>query len=105
MIKNLPYQRNILTGSTFLNLTDSLAGRPVLMGYEGWLWTHDIDYHNRADDVLKMFLGIQFPELAKKYNIGYVLVAPSQQINVDYFSKNYSLVFQSEKYQIYKVSN
>lgn len=105
--KNLPQERNILTGSSFLNLVNCLAGRPVLLGYEGWLWTHGIDYGSREDDVNKMFLGKQFPELAKKYNIGYVLIGPDEQTNrgadISYFNSRYNLVFQSEKYRIYKI--
>jgi len=107
IINYLPHGKNILTGSTFLNLVDSLAGRPVLLGYEGWLWTHGIDYQSRGDDVQKMFSGTQFPELAKKYNIGYVLIGPpgqnNQKANMDYFASNYKIIFQSKEYKIYKI--
>ena len=38
--KNVPQNVNILTGTTHINLVNCLAGRPVVEGYPGWLWSH-----------------------------------------------------------------
>jgi hypothetical protein len=52
-----------------------LAGRRIVMGYRGWLWTYGIDYRNRERDVLNMYRGASnMNDLLARYNISYVLL-------------------------------
>src|SRR3989344_4123242 len=53
----------------------ALSGRSTLVGYHGWLWTHGIDYTNRAQDVKKIYAGENFENLISKYRISYVTYA------------------------------
>jgi hypothetical protein len=52
-----------------------LAGRRIVMGYRGWLWTHGIDYHIREDNVLRIYRGLSDVDgLLKQYDVSYVLL-------------------------------
>src|SRR4029077_9457245 len=80
-----------------------LAGRRIVMGYRGWLWTHGIDYHIREHDVLQMFQGSsQAPDLLQRYRIKYVLVERDQRENFhenpEFFSSHFPIVFRSPAY-------
>lgn len=108
IIKNTASGDVILTGSSHLNPVDSLAGRPVLMGYPGWLWTHGIKYQVREKDISEMYSGgVRVDELLKKYNVKYIYVGPSERYNLkpdeQQFDKKYSVVFQEKDIKIYKV--
>ena len=46
-----------LTSDKHNNPISCLAGRRIVMGYRGWLWTHGVDYRPRERDVLAMFSG------------------------------------------------
>ncbi len=107
--KNISPKENILTGSSHLNLVDSLAGKPVLLGYPGWLWTHGIDYSQRYEDVKSIFLGEDLAKtLLKKYQIDFVMIGRREKeeynlLNQGFFDQNYPVVFQSPGIKIYKV--
>jgi len=110
ILKNTSSPETILTGSYHLNPVDSLAGKPVLMGYAGWLWTRGIDYTKRENDIKKIFAGdIDAKILIKKYNINYVMIGPKEKsvfyVNADFFAKNYPVVFQLDDTKIYKISD
>mgnify|MGYP003351322116 CR=1 FL=1 len=45
----IPDDKKIITSSTHLNPVSSLAGRPVFVGYPGWLWTRGISYADREE--------------------------------------------------------
>jgi hypothetical protein len=61
-----------------------LAGRKIVMGFRGWLWSWGINYSEREKDVVDMFMG----DTSKfsKYNISYVILEPDQP---DYYSGRY----------------
>lgn len=105
--KNIPEKERILTSATHLNLVDSLAGRPVFLGYEGWLWTHGINYSERDQAVRNMYAGNNTEETAQKYGIKYVLVGPSEKTdfnaNESFFGQNFELVYSENKYNIYQL--
>lgn len=86
----------------------SLAGRKILMGYRGWLWSHGINYSQRERDVLTMFNGGErAKELLKKYKINYAVIDPSARTdfraNELFYDQNYPIVFRSENTKIYKI--
>ena len=58
----------------------TLAGRRVLIGYPGWLWTYGLpDYMQKGADN-KLILGgdASTPQLVKKYGIDYVMIGPQE---------------------------
>lgn len=110
IIKNIPSKNNILTSSTHLNLVNSLAGKLVLIGYPGWLWTHGIQYQEREVDINRMFQGGEEVEkLFKKYKINYVMIGSKERYdhkaNELFYDQNYPLIFQLNSIKIYRVTN
>ena len=106
--KNTNSEETILTGNYHLNLVNCLAGRPVLMGYGGWLWTHGIKYQEREKDIKKMFEGNEeAKKLFKKYDIDYVMIGPKEKhdytVNESFFNRNYPIIFQLDNTKIYRV--
>jgi len=105
---NTPQDAIFLTGFTHNSFVSNLAGRRILMGYQGSLWVHGIKYGEREKDVKEIYSGDgQTLSLLKKYSISYVLVGPSERqdlkANIDYFLRNFYLVCESENYQIFAV--
>lgn len=86
-----------------------LAGRSILMGYQGYLWTQGIDYKNREEDILKMLSAnglSEFKSLANAYNITYAVLNlknNSIPINYQFFQKNFAAIYQSKDYQVFKL--
>ena len=99
----------------------SLAGRQVVLGYEGWLWSHGFNWSEIQmvkRDEIKIFSG-ELP-LLSKYNINYVCVGPHEEnfarinrfkINISAFNDaldlKYERVFyvngRKVQWRIYKV--
>jgi hypothetical protein len=106
--QNIKENELILTGSSFLNPAASLAGRSVLVGYPGWLWTRGINYQEREAN-LKSFY--QNPdrdgELLKDYPIKYILFddAVRYDFNAEKskFDQIFNKVFESGDYVLYKI--
>jgi len=72
--QNIPEDAQIMTGSTHLNLVSSLAGRPSLVGYPGWLWTKGVDYGPRENDLKTFYSNPDRADILKKYDIEYILL-------------------------------
>lgn len=109
IIQNTLSNDVILTGTSHLNPVNSLAGRPVLVGYPGWLWSHGIKYGEREKDVMEIYRGaVGAKELLKKYNIKYIYVGLSERsianFNENFFTENFSAVFQEGEIKIYKIN-
>lgn len=106
---NLAQQDRIITSTTHLNLVSSLAGRPVIVGYPGWLWTRGISYNNRESDLRKFY---NDPEqnkyIAGKYNAKYVLLDPAGvsdwHINKSIFDNEFNLLYKSGQYSLYQIN-
>jgi hypothetical protein len=85
-----------------------LAGRRIVMGYRGWLWTHGIDYHSRERDVLEIYKGSsQMDNLLKQYYASYVLL---ERNRAKEFPQNelalrlrFPLVYESPTFTLLKV--
>ncbi len=107
--ENIDSSQIILTSSHHLNLVSSLAGKPVLLGYPGWLWSHGINYYQRESEANRIFLGTNdAKDLLKKYNISYVMIGPREKYehkaNEQFFNQTYPLVFEIEDIKIYKIT-
>ena len=75
-----PADAVFLTSDFHNNPISALAGRNIVMGYEGWLWSHGIDYQERAQDVKDLFLNSSnFQELQEKYHIDYIYISSKER--------------------------
>jgi hypothetical protein len=87
-----------------------LAGRRIIMGYRGWLWTHGIDYEARQRDVFDMYRGAKNAlELMCQYRVEYVLIEQDKirdfYENPRFFAARFPALYQSQNYTIYKISD
>src|SRR5712692_1045155 len=98
-----------LTSDKHNNAISCLAGRRILMGYRGWLWTQGIDYHARELDIFDMYQGSDAATgLIQRYGVSYVLIEANKSRdfheNVGAFLTRFSVVYQSPNYLLFKVS-
>ncbi len=69
-----------LTGSAHNHPIPALTGRPRVMGYEGWLWSHGIAWTSisaRKKDEIAMYRGNY--TLIQNYGVDYVCVGPYER--------------------------
>ncbi len=89
----------------------ALAGRPIIMGYRGWLWSHGIDYEKRYQELLAIYGGLDKNfQLLNKYSPKFILVEKNLNsadwvINYQYFTQNFSAIYENEDYILYQVKN
>lgn len=70
----------ILTGSAHNHPLPALTGRQRVMGYEGWLWSHGINWTTisaRKKDMKAMYTGNY--TLMQDYGVDYVCIGPYEQ--------------------------
>lgn len=87
----------------------SLAGRQLVMGYRGWVWSHGYEYSRQEKEVFKMFEGgSEALKLLKEYRVNYVVVGPPSfqgfNANEKFFQEKFAKVFESSNYKVYLVS-
>ncbi|OGF61475.1 hypothetical protein A2662_00605 [Candidatus Giovannonibacteria bacterium RIFCSPHIGHO2_01_FULL_45_33] len=105
---SVPEEAFILTSQTMLNPVVSLAGRPVLAGYGGWLWTEGIPSWEREEEIKRFYSDPQANNyMLKKYGIGFVLL-DSQAVNEWHASRQqfdalYTKIFSTERSVLYKI--
>ena len=81
-----------------------LAGRPVILGFRGWLWTYGIDYSKRLEDLRLMLSGRASNELLDRYNVGYLVVYTDKtDLVVDQarIAEQYLLIYNQNSYLVY----
>ena len=99
----------VLTSDQHNHWVSTLTGRPVMLGYKGWMWTYGIDYTEVDADMQTMFAGTEkSSELLRQYDMKYVVIGPSErrdyQANEEFFDERYPVVLQSPAYRVYDVS-
>ncbi|MBI2327298.1 hypothetical protein HYU92_03160 [Candidatus Curtissbacteria bacterium] len=87
----------------------ALAGRRVLVGYTGWLWTYSINYGPREQDVRMIYQGGNLSQnLLNKYSVNYLVIGPVEssqfQINEQFFEQNFARIYSTPAYRVYKIS-
>ncbi|MEK7163864.1 MAG: hypothetical protein AAB768_01830 [Patescibacteria group bacterium] len=105
---------NTIRGSVFLTndnhnhwLVD-LAGRKIVLGFRGWLWSWGINYADREADVRRMFTGsADTADLLQKYSIDYVLIGDGEKSNFGadekYFVDRYPMLLDTGSQKIFDV--
>jgi len=91
----------ILTSDDHLHWVPVMTGRPILMGYRGWLWSYGIDYSQRERDIDDIYLGRDNAKsLLAKYQIKYVVIGPDEKekypVDVEFFKNNYPLLLSNK---------
>jgi hypothetical protein len=87
----------------------TLAGRRVVVGYGGWLWTYGLkDWVRRTEDAEQMLRGApDASALAHRYGVDYVVIGPQelQQFDADpsYWARHGVQVYDRDGYHIYRV--
>lgn len=86
----------------------TLAGRRVLIGYPGWLWTYGLpDYVQKGEDNKRILDGeSSASDLVSKYGVDYVMIGP-QEIPLGasraYWDDHGTLVYDNGEYAVYRV--
>ena len=98
-----------LTSDDHNHAIPMIAGRQILMGYRGWLWTHGIDYSPREKDIYDMFQGKNNAlVLLKKYRVNYVYLGPSEKNNFHaneaFFQQYFPVFLKNDRATIYEIS-
>ena len=90
--QNTPPYDVFLTSQDHLNPVASLAGRKILAGYEGWLWSHGLDYHKRQADSKSMF-STGNCALFEFYGVKSIFVKASENSFAFQSSPNFALAY------------
>jgi hypothetical protein len=90
------------------NPIPAMAGRRVVTGYGGWLFSEGIDYAQREADVRAVFaLAPDVKDLVAKYNLDYVVIGPGERRefspDVNAFRSRFPLIVATAEYQIFQV--
>jgi hypothetical protein len=101
--------------AVFLTATDhdspipTLAGRRVVLGYPGWIWTYGIsDWYSKGQDVQTMLQGgVGTSELVREYHVSYVVIGPQEKsppfsASDAYWAGHGTLVYSNSEYRIYR---
>lgn len=96
-----------LTSDTHHHPIPCLAGRPIVMGYRGWLWTYGINYSHRELAVQQIYAGSpNSDQLIDQLHIDYIVIGPHEQNNFQpnqaYFNENFTQAVQLGSYTIYQ---
>jgi hypothetical protein len=93
------------------NPIPTLAGRRVMIGYPGWLWTYGLgDYAQKGADEKLILQGAPTAlDLVDTYRVGYVLIGPQELAdpwNADpmFWDQNGTAVYTNGEYTVYKVT-
>ncbi len=97
-----------LTGTSHMNPIVSLAGRQILVGYNGWLWSRGINYQSREKAVKDFYARpSRDSQLLREYNIKYILldrsIAGDFIENIRKFDQVFDREFVSGDYVLYRV--
>jgi hypothetical protein len=87
----------------------TLAGRRILIGYPGWLFTYGLeDYVQKGVDLRLILQGDpSTPELIRKYGVDYILIGPQEEglnANSAYWAQHGTLVYDNGEYRVYRVT-
>jgi hypothetical protein len=99
-----------LTSGELTHPVPVLTGRPLLLGYQGWLTNLGVPVGTRAEDVKEMFAaGPRAEQLLADYRIEYVVIGPAERrefSNLDetFFAQRASQTWTSGPFTLYRIS-
>ncbi|HEX2282272.1 MAG TPA: hypothetical protein VHG52_10990 [Thermomicrobiales bacterium] len=85
-----------------------MAGRTVLMGYPGWLWTEGLPYMPREADLRAIYsLDPEADALLERYGIDHVVVGPNERdalgADLGAFADRYPTLVSTDSYALFAV--
>ena len=88
----------------------TLAGRRVVLGYPGWIWTYGIqDWSVKSGAVVSMLQGgPNTAALTQLYHVSYVVIGPQERqapfaASDAYWAAHATLVYSNAEYHLYRV--
>lgn len=107
-----PAQTVFLTADNHNHPIPMLAGRPVVMGYRGWLWTHNVNYLKTEQAVRAMYESpATSQDLFKQYQVSYLHLGSREKASYDisieserYFETSFEKIFDQAGERTYRVS-
>ena len=106
--ENTPKDAMFLVGDKHTHFVPTLTGRPIVMGFRGWLKSYGLRYGQTEQDVAAMYKGEQLDTLLKKYQVQYIVVGPYEkevwEAKESTF-KQFSVAIQTQTYTIFFVTN
>jgi hypothetical protein len=90
------------------NPIPTLAGRRVMIGFPGWLWTYGLpDYGAKGTDLKRILSGDpSAPDLVRKYHVDYVMIGPQEiprGASRAFWDVHGKLVYDKNGYAVYQV--
>jgi hypothetical protein len=86
----------------------SLSGRPVLLGYPGWLWSYGFDYVPIERDVQTILRGgAESEELIRRHGVEFVVIGPIEREDSgaeSYFRTHHDLLLEGAGYTVFRVA-
>ncbi len=107
--RSTPAESIFLTGNQHNHPIPMVAGRPTLMGYPGWLWTHGLSYQKLEQDIKHMYAGAtDAPQLLALYHVDYVAIGPWEKsqflVNQAFFDQHFPVKIESNGTTIYQIN-
>lgn len=86
-----------------------MGARPILMGYQGWVYNYGLEFKQTEEDISLMFAGGEEAlPLLKKHRIKFVYLGPSERdgmkANEDFYLARFPVAFESASIRIFDVS-
>jgi len=86
----------------------SLSGRPILLGYRGWLGSYGIDYSAVERDVKTMLQGGPgAADLMERYGVEFAAIGRSERRDYDaaegYFRQHHALILEDAGYAVFAI--
>jgi hypothetical protein len=108
-VRTVTPARSVLAAGPQHNQPASLlAGRTVVLGYPGWIWSHGLPYADRERDLRTIFQGGHTTDsLVRRYHAGYILIGPARSAwpaNADALRRRYPSVLRTEHYELFQVT-
>ncbi|HKG23823.1 MAG TPA: hypothetical protein VKC34_18115, partial [Blastocatellia bacterium] len=100
--------RALILHAPIHNHPAQLSGARSLMGYPGHIWTHGIDYRDRAADVKRIYSGEPgAEELLAYYRVEYIVLSPLEAAEMpvrESFFERFTKVGEAGEYRLYKIT-
>ena len=101
-----PPDARFLTADQHDHPVPIVAGRRIVLGYRGWLWTYGLHVAPVLADVRRIYAGDDAaPLLLRRYGVDYVFIGPGERraftVRDDFFASRYPLLLQRGRYFVY----
>ena len=104
-----PPEARFLTADKHNHPVPIVAGRQIVLGYRGWLWTHGASTAGHLRDVAAIYAGAPGAEdLLRRYGVGYVVVGPHERrafaVREEWLIERFPLLLATPGYRVYRVA-